>query len=67
MIKIKVVLQNNNKFHETELDADVFNATELYKEIEACQSTLVPIGNIIVNKHHIESIHEIKEEVVEDK
>jgi len=56
MVKIKVILQNNKEF-ETEVES--YNALDLFKEIKEFEDVLVPIGSLVVNKHHIECIHEI--------
>lgn len=57
MAKVKIVFQNNNKEIETEVEK--FDAVELHKLIIAYGETLVPIGNVLVNKHHIECVYEI--------
>ncbi|UUV25842.1 MULTISPECIES: hypothetical protein [Lysinibacillus] len=57
MVRIKIVLQNNKDF---ETDVETYDAVELHKAIKAWDDTLVPIGNLVINKHHIECIYEIK-------
>ncbi|MFJ7373781.1 hypothetical protein ACIQV0_10400 [Lysinibacillus capsici] len=56
MDTIKVILQNNKEF-ETQVDS--YDALELTKSISESESAIVQIGNIIVNKHHIECIHKV--------
>lgn len=56
MDKIKVILQNNKDF-VTELE--IYNPTELTEYISNSESAIVLIGDIIVNKHHIECIHKL--------
>jgi len=53
---IKVILQNNKDF-ETKVES--YNALELTKSISESESVIVQIGDIIVNKHHIECIHKV--------
>lgn len=60
MARIKIVLQNNKDF-ETEVEN--YDAVELYKAIKAWDDTLVPIGDLVVSKHHIECIYKIKESI----
>lgn len=59
MVKLKIELQNNQKVLITEVDS--FNAKDFFNEIQAIDGSLIPIGSIIVNKHHIECITEITE------
>ncbi|MFJ7731166.1 hypothetical protein ACIQXF_04655 [Lysinibacillus sp. NPDC097231] len=56
MDKIKIILQNNKEF-ETEIES--YNASELSKTIKESDDVIVPIGDLIINKHHIECIHKI--------
>lgn len=56
MDTIKVILQNNKDF-ETQVES--YNALELTKSISDSESVIVQIGDIIVNKHHIECIHKV--------
>lgn len=60
MVRIKIVLQNNKDF---ETDVETYDAVELHKAIKAWDDTLVPIGDLVVNKHHIECIYEIKKSI----
>lgn len=57
MVKIKVVLQNNKDF---DTEVETFNAVEMYKQIKEFDDIIVPIGNLVVNKNHIECIYEIQ-------
>jgi len=56
MDTIKIILQNNKDF-ETQVES--YNALELAKSISESESVIVQIGDIIVNKHHIECIHKV--------
>ncbi len=56
MDTIKVILQNNKEF-DTKVES--YNALELTKSISESESVIVQIGDIIVNKHHIECIHKV--------
>ncbi|QIC46307.1 hypothetical protein GAG94_03680 [Lysinibacillus sphaericus] len=56
MDTIKVILQNNKEF-DTKVES--YNALELTKSISDSESVIVQIGDIIVNKHHIECIHKV--------
>lgn len=54
MEKIKVILQNNKVF-ETEVDK--YSPKELYDMINSSEGIIILIGDILVNKHHVECIH----------
>lgn len=56
MDTIKVILQNNKDF-ETQVES--YDALELTKSISDSESVIVQIGDIIVNKQHIECIHKV--------
>lgn len=53
MVKIKVYLQNNKMF---ETEVDTYNSDDIAQKINSSDSLLVAIGNLTVNKHHIEII-----------
>lgn len=60
MKKIKVILQNNKEF-VTEVDN--FDINLILQEINRLEISHIAIGGLLINKHHIELIHEIKDEV----
>lgn len=55
MIKLVVNLQNNRTL---ETEVELFNAKDLTDAINRAEITLVAIGNLVVNKHHIECVYE---------
>jgi small nuclear ribonucleoprotein (snRNP)-like protein len=61
MQRVKVILQNNKEF-ETEVES--FDANLLMQEINRTEVLLVAIGSIVVNKHHIECIHQLESNII---
>lgn len=55
MINLVVNLQNNRTL-KTEVES--FDAKLLTDNINRAEITLVAIGNLVVNKHHIECVYE---------
>lgn len=58
MDKIRVVLQNNKEF-VTEIEN--YNALELTNAINNSESSIVQIGDMVINRHHIECIIKVSE------
>lgn len=64
MPRIRVQLQNNRTLETT---IEIYDSRVLADEISKSTSSLVPIGDIIVNKLHIEYISEIQEVITESQ
>ena len=56
MDTIKIIMQNNKEF-ETQVES--YNATGLAKEIKESEESIVSIGDLVINKFHIECIHKV--------
>lgn len=60
MDKIRVILQNNKDFVT---QVENYNASDLAQSINETENHIVQIGDIVVNRHHIECIVKIDEVV----
>ncbi|MGK4040962.1 hypothetical protein AB0Y20_01575 [Heyndrickxia oleronia] len=61
-MKLKITLQNQRKELFTEVEN--FDPVTFVEETKKIETVLIPIGNLIVNKHHIEYITPVDEETV---
>lgn len=61
-MKLKITLQNQRKELFTEVEN--FDPVGFVEETKKIETVLIPIGNLIVNKHHIEYIAPVDEETI---
>jgi sRNA-binding regulator protein Hfq len=61
MQKVKVFLQNGKQF---EVEVENYDASALLQQINQMETVHVSIGNLIINKHHIEVLQPIEEAII---